>query len=89
VNVQIYISQLHALALLPQWNESPAPIRLEARWVPELVWPKRQEDISCPYRDSNSNPSTIQPRASHYTNCIILVPFTKQKINVKIKVNML
>jgi hypothetical protein len=26
-------------------------------------------EISCPYRDSNSDPSAVQPIASHYTDC--------------------
>jgi hypothetical protein len=30
--------------------------------------------VSLPYRDSNSDPSLVQPVASCYTNCTISVP---------------
>jgi hypothetical protein len=60
--------QLHAPNALP-----PVPIGKEAGWAPEPVWTWRGEK-SCPYRDSNSDPSTVQPVANRYTDCAIAAP---------------
>jgi hypothetical protein len=54
------------------------------RWVVSLscftepVWMMRRGDKSYPYWDSNSNPSAIQPIASHYTNCTIPAPSVRK-----------
>jgi hypothetical protein len=41
-----------------------------AGWTPEPVSTWRREK-SRPYRDSNSDPSAVQPVANHYTDCAI------------------
>jgi hypothetical protein len=65
--------QLHALATLPPGKEPPVLLGQEAGWTLKPVWTCRREN-SWPYRDSNSNPSVIQPVASCYTNYAILAP---------------
>jgi hypothetical protein len=59
--------QLHTPAALP-----PVPIQFEAGWVPEQVWTIWRSENSCPYRDSNSDPSVVQPVGSRYTDCTIV-----------------
>jgi hypothetical protein len=39
---------------------------------PEPVWTTRRGEKSCPYRDSNSDPSAVQPAASLYTDWAIV-----------------
>jgi hypothetical protein len=63
--------QLNALADLCPGKEPSLPIRWEAGRAPEPVWTTWREEKSCPYQDSNSEPSTNQPIASCY-NCAIL-----------------
>jgi hypothetical protein len=41
-------------------------------WAPEPVWTIRRSDHSLPYRDSNSEPSVVQPVAERYRRCHIL-----------------
>jgi hypothetical protein len=43
-------------------------------WAPEPAWMTWRGEKSCPYWDSNSDSSAIQPIASHYTNCAIPDP---------------
>jgi hypothetical protein len=59
-------SQLHVPADLPPGEEPPVPIGQEAGWDPEPVWTLRRREKVCPYRDSNSDTSAVQPVASHY-----------------------
>jgi hypothetical protein len=40
----------------------------DAEWAPEPVWTTWKRESSCPYRDSNSDPSVVQPVVSHYTD---------------------
>jgi hypothetical protein len=35
---------------------------------------------SCPYRNSNSDHSAVQPLASRYTDCVIPVPLSEEQI---------
>jgi hypothetical protein len=58
------------VALLPG-QETPVPIGYEAEWTSEPVWKSRRGGKSCLHRDSNSDPSAIQPVASRYTDCTI------------------
>jgi hypothetical protein len=59
--------QLHAPAALSPGKEPSVPIGQTAGWVPEPVWKTWRREKSCPYRDSKSDPSVVQPVASHYT----------------------
>jgi hypothetical protein len=63
--------QLHAPATLPPGKEPLVPIGQEAGWAPEPVWTTWRRENSWPYRDSNSDPSVVQPICSHYTDCAI------------------
>jgi hypothetical protein len=58
-------------ASLPHGENPPVPIGKEAGWDPESVWPLWRTEIFLPYRDSNSDPSIVQPVASRYTDCAI------------------
>jgi hypothetical protein len=66
--------QLHASAALLQAKEFPLPIGQEAGWAPEPVWTMWRKEKSCPYRDSKSDTSAVQPVASRYTDCTIPAP---------------
>jgi hypothetical protein len=52
-------------------KEPPVPIGQENGLAPELVWTMRREN-SWPYWALSSDPSIVQPVASHYTDCAIL-----------------
>jgi hypothetical protein len=56
----------HALAL--------APIGQEAEWAPEPVWTTWRRENSWTYRDSNSDPSVVQPIARRYMDYAIPAP---------------
>jgi hypothetical protein len=64
-----------SLLLYPPGKEQPVPIGYEAGWAPEPVWTTGRRENSWPYRDSNSDPSVVQPVASLYTDCAIPAPF--------------
>jgi hypothetical protein len=49
------------------------PVGWQTGWAPEPVWTWRSEN-SCPYGDSNSDPSVVQPVASCYTGSHIGLP---------------
>jgi hypothetical protein len=66
--------QLHAQAALSPGKEPPVPIGQEAGWAPEPVWTTWIGEKSFPYRDSNSDPSIVQPVASRCTDCAIPAP---------------
>jgi hypothetical protein len=68
------IGQLHAQAALLPGKEPPVPMGLEAGWTPEPVWTTWRGEKSCPYRDSNTDPSAVEPVASRYTDCAIPLP---------------
>jgi hypothetical protein len=59
--------QLHAPAALSPGKEPPVPIGPQSR-------SGRRREKFLPYRDSNSNPSVVQPVASRYTDCAIPAP---------------
>jgi hypothetical protein len=58
--------QLHVPAALPGEEEPPVPIGYEAGWAPEPVRATWRTENSWPCRDSNSDPSVVQPVASRY-----------------------
>jgi hypothetical protein len=59
--------QLHAPAALP-----PVLIGYEVGWTLEPVWTTWREEESCPYRNSNSDPSAVQPMASRLHRIVYL-----------------
>jgi hypothetical protein len=63
--------QLHASADLPPGKEPPVPIRYETGWAPDQVWTTWRRENSWPYRDSNTDPSAVQPVASLCTDWAI------------------
>jgi hypothetical protein len=54
-------------------KEPPVPIRWEVGRTPEPVWTTWRRENSWPYRNSNSDPSVVQPVASRYTDYATLV----------------
>jgi hypothetical protein len=60
--------QLYAPAALSSGEEPTVPIEYEAGWATEQVWTLWRRGKSCPYRDSNFDPSVVQSLASHYTD---------------------
>jgi hypothetical protein len=66
--------QLHAPVALPPEKEPPVPIGLGAGWTLEPVWTMWRREISIPYRDTDFDPSVVQPVASHYTSPAIFAP---------------
>jgi hypothetical protein len=46
----------------------PVPIEYEVGWTPEPVWTTWRRENYWPYKDSNSDPSVVQPVASRYTD---------------------
>jgi hypothetical protein len=60
-------------------GERALDIHLIGGWVdPELVWTTWKGEKSSPYRESNSDPSAVEPVASRYTDYAI--PATHQLI---------
>jgi hypothetical protein len=68
VDVKIHIFLTSALVGGVVSFTPPVPIGYEAGWASEPVWTTRRKENSWPYRDSNSDPSAVQPVASHYTD---------------------
>jgi hypothetical protein len=66
--------QLHTQAALPPGKQAPVPIRQEAGWAAEPVWTTWGRENSSPYRDSNSDPSVVQPVSSRYSDYAIPAP---------------
>jgi hypothetical protein len=62
---------LHAPTALPQVIESPVPSGQEVGWTSGPVSMTWIRENSWPYRDSNSEPSVVQPVASRYTDYAI------------------
>jgi hypothetical protein len=50
---------------------TPLCIKYEAGWAPKPVWIMWREEVSCPYRNSNSDPSAVQPMASRGGSSIL------------------
>jgi hypothetical protein len=53
--------KLHASAALPPGKEPPVRVGYEAGWASEPVWTLWRRENSYFYRDSNSDPSAVQP----------------------------
>jgi hypothetical protein len=49
-------------------GRSPRTHWIEVGWNPEPVWTTWRRENSWPYRDSNSDPSVVQPVDSRYTD---------------------
>jgi hypothetical protein len=62
-------------------ERAPVPIRQEAGCAPELIWTMWRRENSWPYRDSNSDPSVVQPVASRYTDYAIPAPPWSGEVN--------
>jgi hypothetical protein len=60
--------QLHVPAILLKGKQPPVHVGKEAGWIPEPVSTKWINENSYPYRDSNFDPSVVQPVASRYTD---------------------
>jgi hypothetical protein len=61
--------QLHTAAALPPGEEIV--------WTPDPIWTTWSRENSWLHRDSNSDPSVIQPVASRYTDHAIPAPITE------------
>jgi hypothetical protein len=73
----------HALGAALPGKRPPVIIKHEAGWAPVLVW-ICMEKISSPHQ--HSNPLTIQPIASRYTDCVVLAPLLNGTLLVYKKV---
>jgi hypothetical protein len=62
------------LLLYPQGKNPWHQLDRRLGWAPEPVWTTWRGENSWPYQDSKSNPSVIQPLASHYTDYAIPAP---------------
>jgi hypothetical protein len=69
-----------SFTLRPLYPRENSPLRIgwEVRWTPEPVWTTWRKENSWTYRNSNSEPSVVQPAASRYTVCAI--PAAKQYV---------
>jgi hypothetical protein len=64
---------LHALAALSPGKERPGPSDQEVGWIPGPVWAIRRSENSWCCRDSNSNPSVVEPVVSRYKGGVTAV----------------
>jgi hypothetical protein len=64
--------------LYPRGKSPRYPLDRRLGWSPEPVWTKWRIEHFWPYRDSNSDPSVVQPVASRYTDCTIPAPCAVQ-----------
>jgi hypothetical protein len=64
--------QLHAPVTSPPGKEFLVTSGYEAGYASELDWMRWRGEKSCLHRDLNYDPSTIQPIAGRYTDCITL-----------------
>jgi hypothetical protein len=73
--------QLHPPAALSPGKEPPVPIAQKAGWTPESVWTKwRRKKF---YRNSNPDPSFVQPIVGRYTDYTIPAPDVNDRIILK------
>jgi hypothetical protein len=79
--------QLRSPAALPPGKEPPVPIGFEAGWAPEPVWTTWRKDKSCSYRDSNSDPSVVQPVASRCIMRSFLICTCQTFLRYKSRIN--
>jgi hypothetical protein len=63
--------RLHGPAALTPGKETTLHIGCEAGWTPESVHTMWRRENSWLFRDSNSDPSVVQPIVSSYTDCAI------------------
>jgi hypothetical protein len=68
VDVYIHVF-LNSAALHPREKIPLVAIGHEAGCASGTVWTIWRRENHWPYRDSNSDPSVVQPVASRYTNC--------------------
>jgi hypothetical protein len=89
VDVQIHVFLTSALVcerlascpgrFIPK-ERAPPVIYWIGGWVAtELVWTTSRGEKSCPYQDRNSDPSTVKPVASQYTDWAIPPPNNSTK----------
>jgi hypothetical protein len=92
VGVDIHYIDPHFLDLSTSWRWAVSftprlfyprerdPVNLSAGggWTTESVWTTRRSEHSRPYRDSNSDLSVVQPVASRYTDCAILLKYLRK-----------
>jgi hypothetical protein len=72
--------QLHSQAALPGGKEPLYTLR--TRWVPEPIWTTWRKENSWHYRDSNFDPSVVQPVISCSTDCATAAPSVPSGANI-------
>jgi hypothetical protein len=81
------IGQFHTTAALPPGKESLVIIWYESGWAPEPIWTKCKRENSLPYRDTNSDPSNVQPVASRYTDYALLASWEYNRMIKNVEYN--